>query len=302
MTCLHCGADTSNGLTLCSLCQVFVARVLDVLPVYFRNLARWERGRGGMRQVPGSRVLWDGDQQDGDRIGRALDEASNALVTWARTLVEARPYLAKLLDRLAAADVTEAETVAWLCAGFRKYLTSMATLDWCGEFVREMDHHERRLQALTTSAVPGWYAGACRLCQTPTYVVPGLTWVTCSELVTVTDDDGRRTTKDIGCGATTYARDHLDVVLAEASEWRAPPRRLAEALVALLDNEPSVPRLYERIKKWSQRGRILPIDRLGYHRDLNYAGERYTQKHYRLDDVLALLRSEGQTRVKDGAA
>lgn len=296
MTCHHCGATTDNGLALCALCQRMAETILDVLPVYFRNLSRWQRGRGGSRQVPGSRVLWEGETRDGDRISRALDETGNALTTWARDLVEARPYLARLLDRLAAADVSEAEAMAWLCAGFRKYLTSLATLDWCGEWLREIDRHERRLRGLTVTAVPGWYAGLCKRCELPTYVVPGLTWVTCSVLVVEHDDDGKRITKDIGCGVTTYARDHLDVILAEASDWTAPPRKLAEALVALLDNEPSVPRLDNRIRQWGSREVIEAVRRT------DADGDPVGPKRYRLGDVLDRLRAEGQTRTRDGVA
>jgi hypothetical protein len=73
----------------------------------------------------------------------------------------------------------------------------------------------------------------------PTYVVPGLTWVTCR-----------------ACGSTTYARDHLETILTEASDWIARPKALAEAIVALVDTEQSVPRLHERIKKWGHRERI----------------------------------------------
>lgn len=279
MTCHHCGATTDNGLALCALCQRMAETILDVLPVYFRNLSRWQRGRGGSRQVPGSRVLWEGETRDGDRITRALDETGNALTTRARTLADARPYLARLLDRLAAADVSEAEAMAWLCAGFRKYLTSLATLDWCGEWLREIDHHERRLRGLTVTAVPGWYAGLCKRCEMPTYVVPGLTWVTCG-----------------GCGVTTYARDHLEVVLTEARDWTAPPKKLAEALVALLDNEPSVVRLNNRIKQWGARD-VIPTTRR-----LDADGDPVGTKRYRLGDVLDRLRAEGQTRTRDGVA
>lgn len=293
--CLHCGAETSNGLALCELCQRKALLDLEFIPVYFRNLARWKPGRAGSRPVPGSRVLYDGHVPTtgtGDRISDRLDETANALTTWARVLADARPYLGKLLDRLAAArhaeTVDEAQAIAWLCRGFAKYLTSAATLDWCGEFVRDLTKHEAILRGLTEVAMPGWYAGSCRQvagfdgegaalrCGADTYVVPGLTWVTC----------GR-------CGATTYARDHLELVLDEAREWVAPPKQIAAAVVALVDTEQSIPKLYERIRKWEQREQLTPVQRTVREYVWNDDEERVEladvlagAKRYRMGDVL----------------
>lgn len=289
--CLHCGAETSNGLALCELCQRAANTYLTFISIYFTNLARWRPGRAGSRQVPGSRVLYDGDSRigTGDRISDALDDAANTLTTRARMLVDDRPHLARLLDRLAAArsaeTITEAEAVAWLCRGFERHLTSIATLDWCGDFVRELSDHERRLGSLTERFVPGWYAGGCRRvlgfdehgaavrCDTGTYVVPGLTWVTCG-----------------ACGTTTHAADHLETVLAEARTWVAPPKRIAEALVALLDTEESVPRLHKRISKWGERGQIAATRR----RDSD--GDPTGPKRFQLGEVLDRLTAEGATR------
>lgn len=295
--CLHCGAETSNGLALCELCRRMASTVFEFLPIYFGNLARWQPGRAGSRQVPGSRVLYDGAERSagtGDRISDTLDETANALTTWARALVADRPHLARLLDRLAAAraaeTITEAQAVAWLCKGFDRYLTSISTLDWCGEFVRDLGHHEYQLLALTETYVPGWYAGGCRQvagfddegaavrCGSGTYVVPGLAWVTCG-----------------ACGATTYARDHLDNVLDEAREWVARPKALAEAIVALVDTEASVPRLYARIRQWASQGDLTPIRRTsrGYSWDATtkrfmVRDEQVGHARYRMGDVLDL--------------
>lgn len=283
MRCLGCGAETTNGLALCEACRIAAAVYLEFLPVYFRNLARWQPGRAGSRDVPGSRPLYLGEvarpEQTGDRVSDALDEAANALTTWARVLVDARPYLGKLLDRLSAARaadrVTEAQAVAWLCVGFDRYLTSAATLDWCGEFVRDLAHHEATLRDLTERFVPGWYAGACRHCGAATYVVPGLTWVTCG-----------------GCGTTTSASDHLEVILDEARTWVDRPMRLAEAVVALVDTEVSVPRLHKRISKWGERGRVRPLRRV------DGDGDEVGPKRYQLGEVMDALLTEGSTRVE----
>ena len=303
--CLHCGAETSNGLALCDLCRRMASTILEFLPVYFRNLARWRPGRAGSRPVPGSRVLYDGAVRGagtGDRISdtldatigtfpdseeaarlRAQDEAANALTTWARVLVDDRPYLARLLNRLDAARkaerVDEAQAVAWLCAGFERYLTSIATTDWCGEFVRDLASHEEALRKLTVTAMPGWYAGACSRCMASTYVVPGLTWVTCGL-----------------CGTTTHAAAHLDVILDEARDWVARPKAIAEAIVVLVDTEASVPRLYTRIRQWAYVGDIQPIRRTtrGYiwseEEDRVVIGtEEVGHARYRLGDVLDVL-------------
>lgn len=305
--CLSCGAETSNGLALCELCRRAAATYLTYLGVYFTNLARWRPGRAGSRPVPGSRVLYDGTPSrigTGDRISDTLDETANALTTWARALVDDRPHLARLHDRLAIARseerITEAEAVVWLCKGFERYLTSISTLDWCGEFVRDLAHHEGKLRVFTERYVPGWYAGGCRQvagfdedgaavrCETSTYVVPGLSWVTCG-----------------GCGATTYARDHLETVLDEARGWVARPKALAGAIVALVDSELSVPKLCERIKKWEQREKLDPIQhvRRGHVYSVEegrivVAPEPVGAKRYRMGQVLDLVLTDA-TPIKN---
>lgn len=296
--CLHCGAETSNGLALCELCQRMASTIFEYLPVYFGNLARWRPGRAGSRPVPGSRVLYDGEMRGegtGDRISDTLDETANMLTTRARELVDDRPHLARMLDRLAAAraaeTITEAQAVAWLCKGFDRYLTSISTLDWCGDFLRDLSHHESRLRGLTENFVPGWYAGGCRQvvafdedgaalrCGSGVYVVPGLTWVTCA-----------------ACGATTHAADHVERILDEASEWVARPKPLAEAVVALIHTEASVPRLYTRIRQWAHQGELSAIRHTGRGYSWDVDAERFVvateevgHARYRMGDVLTLV-------------
>ena len=271
MNCQHCGAETSNGLALCELARRKAATDLEWLPVYFRNLARWRPGKAGSRPVPGSReptILVTGT----DRVSAALDLVGNEITTWVRALVDARPELLELrpleavFADLSGVDLTEAETMDLLCAGLRRWLTTISTLEWCGEFVADLAGHEEQLRGLTEKVAPGWYAGECRRCTTSTYVVPGFTWVTCG-----------------GCGATTYARDHLATVLDEARGWVARPRAIAEAIVAMVDTEESIVRLYERIKKWEQRGKLDGLRRID--RD----GDPVGPKRYRLGDVLDLI-------------
>ena len=283
MICLHCHATTDNGLARCQLCQRKVTTICDVLPIYFKNLARWRppaRPNGSLG-TSGTWLIRRGDSE-GSRIGHALERCSNDLTTWARALADDRGI-----------DVPDAEseaaTVTLLCDWLAAHLTSIATLEWAGQFVTDIDRHERTLRGLTETAVPGWYAGSCRRrlametpeddgrCGAPTYVVPGLTWVTCG-----------------ACGSTTYARDHLDVVLTEARGWVASPKELANVIVALVDNETSVPRLHDRIRKWQSLGWLESV------RKLDPDGDPIGPKRYRLGDVLDLIsgHADAPTRAK----
>ena len=283
MKCLFCSAETSNGLALCERCQVTASVDLEFLPIYFRNLARWRPGRAGGRPVPGSRepqgAFQGSTPSSSDRVSRALNEAGTDLTTWARCLADDRG-----VELPEQGD--EAATIAALCRLLTANLTSIGTLEWAGEFVAMLRKHEATLRALTEKVVPGWYAGGCRrkvtmesTCGAATYVVPGLTWVTCGV-----------------CGTTTYARDHLETVIDEARDWVARPMRLAEAAVALIDTELSVPRLYERIKKWEQREKITGLRRV------DSDGDPVGPKRYRFGDVLDRLFSDGATRLADVSA
>lgn len=274
--CFSCGAETHNGLALCELCQRAAMTYLEFIPVHFGNLSRWRPGRAGSRPVPGSRepqgALGGGQ---GDRVARCLDEAGNDLTTRVRQLVDDRgvevPY--------AADEVNTVRVACWLLG---EYLTSISTLDWCGDLVTDLRHIEGRLRSLSEQVVPGWYAGACRTCGLSTYVVPGLTWVTCGS-----------------CGTTTYARDHLPVLLDEARGWVAPPKRIAEAVVALVDTEQSVSRLYDRIRRWAADDALTAVHRTtrDYRWDVDAERIVVTDRttgpaRYRLGDVLALILRE----------
>lgn len=281
ITCLHCGATTSNGLALCELCRRKALADLEFLPVYFKNLARWSRPNrpNGSLSARGSWMLRRGETSGG-RIDAALNEAGNALTTWARILVKDRPQVLgnQPLEAIFSdlSGLTEVEQVRWLCAGFERWLTSIATLDWCGVFVTEIGEQEEALRKMTEVAVPGWYAGACKFCTAPTYVVPGLTWLTCR-----------------ACGSTSAARDHAETILAEAREWVATPANLAAAVVALIDTEQSVQRLRKRIAKWGDREQVEA------HRRLDKDGDPTGPKRYRFGEVLDLLLIEGATSTVD---
>lgn len=267
LKCYHCGAETSNGLALCEACRAAVSVHLEFIPVYFRNLSRWRPGRAGGRPVPGSRAPQGVFPAPADNVQKLLEEVHGDLLGWARVFEDDRGIEVPEAD-------DEPTAVARICRTLTEHLTSVSLLEWCGDFAAETGRHEGRLRALTMRVVPGWYAGSCRQCEAPTFVVPGLTWVTCG-----------------ACGVTTYARDHLETILDEARGWEAPPMRIAEALVALLDTELSVPRLYERIKKSGQRGTIDTLRRT------DAEGDEIGPKRHRLGEVLDMVLSEGATRA-----
>lgn len=280
MNCFHCGADLTNGLALCELCQRFVKTSLQYLPTYFRNLSRWKPGRAGSRPVPGPREPTGGATVREDRVWDALDEASNAVTTWARALADDRPgRIAATVARILTFN--EERCFRLLCGLFEKRLATLATLEWAGEFVAGVADHEQTLRRLTERVVPGWYAGACHQpvgfddegaafrCGVATYVVPGLTWVTCA-----------------GCGATTYARDHLPTIIDEARGWAAAPKPLAETIVALVDAETSVEDLRKRIAIWGSRGHLTTV-----------RSSEHGVKRYRLGEVLDRQRNDARGAV-----
>lgn len=284
MKCHYCGAETSNGLALCDLCRRADSINLEFVPVYFGNLSRWRPGRGGSRSVPGSREPSGMSTMSSDRVSNALDEAGAMLTQYAVRLAS---------DRCIKSPVDqddEAATMAVVCRWLNEHLTSISLLPWCGDFTSDLAIAERQLRGLTMTVVPGWYAGACQQCGCATYVVPGLTWVTCRHLVPRVGEDGKRRMVDIGCGTTTYARDHLETILEEARGWVAPPMRMAEALVALIDTEQSVPRLHKRISKWGEREEVDVVRRT------DADGDPVGPKRFRLGQVLDRLLAEGATR------
>lgn len=281
--CLHCGAEASNGLALCEISQRFAHDCLEYLSTYFRNLSRQRRpGRpnGSIGGVSGG--LNEGGSAS---VVAALGRAENDISTWARVLADDRGV------ELPEAD-TEAEMFTALCTMMATLLTTISTLEWAGQFVRDVAKHERILRDITETTIPGWYAGTCRqvtgktmegddvTCDTATFVIPGLTWVRC-----------------LGCGTTTAARDHLEVVLEEARDWVARPMRIAEAVVALVDTEQSTIKLHKRISKWAERGPDAGGVRAV--RRIDRDGDEVGPKKVRLGDVIDRLRSEGATRLSD---
>lgn len=306
--CDHCGAETSHGLALCTGCQSMFLMLVEQIPIHFRNLSRWrpsiatsDRKRTKSEDlVKVMARIHETGEIDGlgrpagfraavtdDRIPRLLDEAHADLTGWALSLADDRPELARVIDRILAMDAEPC--VRLLCALLTKRVMTLTTLPWVRDLVHGVMAMHHRLEAETMRSVPGWYAGACKRCGTDTRVVPGLTYTTCQT-----------------CGMTTAARDHLEVILDEARGWVARPKALAEALVALVDTEQSVPRLYERIKRWGQpdRQKITPVVvmRRAHVFDLEaetiVVGEEPAgHARYRFGEVYDVLMTAGATRA-----
>lgn len=278
MGCLSCGAEMTNGLALCETCRAAARLRLEYVPVYFRNLSRWKPGQTGSRRVPGSRIPLGVLPAADDPVAQLLDETSADVTGWARLLHDDRGVPLCVTE-------TDADAVAAACGMLDAHLVSVSTVRWVGDFAHGIATVERRLRAVTERVVPGWYAGTCQRevdgapCGRATYVVPGLRWVTCR-----------------GCGVTTDVHAHRATILEEARGWVATPMRLAEIIVALAEGETSVARVYERVKKWGQRGQLATL------RSLDQDGDEVGPKQHRLGDVLDLLQRERLAiRVTSGA-
>lgn len=265
--CRSCHATTTNGLNACQTCRARLTVDLEFIPIYFRNLARWRPAYAGSRPVPGSRVLWMGNNTPStDRIGDALDHCHELLTSWA-TKLEDKTGLCVL------SGDTPAASVVVLCHYLTENVDNLVTFDWVGDVITGTHDTATALLSYTETLIPGWYAGQCAGCTTDTFVVPGLTWVTCR-----------------GCGRTTYARDHLDTILTEAGDWVATPKRLAEAVVALIDTETSVELVRDRIRHWGTRELIAT------YRAVNDQGTEVGPRKHTLGSVIGRIHADTQAR------
>ena len=277
MNCLHCGAEV-NGLALCQMCRAALLNYLEFLPVYFRNLSRWRPSPSGRRRVPGSREPLAPRESGNDRIGHRIDEAHADITGWLRPLADDRPYFAEQIWAVLALDEEPCMTAA--CKLLEDNVDSLCTLPWVGDLLHSVQHHEWRLREETERSIPGWYAGACSDCDYSTFVVPGLTWVTCQS-----------------CGKVTNVSEHLPVILKEARGWVDRPRRLAEVIVAMTSEE-SVEKVYDRIRQAAHREDLVGIRKLATVTVWDEDEERFAEverevghPHYRFGDVLDALAS-----------
>jgi hypothetical protein len=307
LTCSHCGAPSTNGTVLCKRCVTTVQVALDNVASYHgdllsigRQTARVRRQSGAVSDPTGTAASGRAMPQPDDPDVAAADTRT-MLVGWTRVLVEAHPRVYFPRD-----------TVAAMSTLLHHHLGSIAIMDWAGEMVRDVLMIERRLRRIIERSKGRWYAGICSAeleaarphdgstclcgchltpgaactieggctpelllipavyCDRDLYAVPGSTYVTCPQ-----------------CRVQWLLHERRHVMLEAARDTLLPVAIIATAVVSLLEGEPSVRRLTERLNKWVQRG---TIDDYG----VRYVLGRPTRV-YRLGDVLDTL---AQTKRK----
>lgn len=272
MNCLHCTAETTNGLALCSGCCKTLSVALVNTAAFYAD---------ALRIQPGQRVKVRSAYQSTppplatpsiDPVTVATCHVDAVVSGWVRCLTDDRPGIDE-----PPADIARA------CGWLERHIPSIATLEWGGELLRDMRECERRLQRLIDKSDTGWYAGVCGneigrewsdedgevvavTCPRNLYGTMGTTWVRCPE-----------------CGRTWDASARREVMMREARDEYAPVAVIARACVGLLDTEVSVQRLANRIDQWVKREKLHS---LGV-RVLVEGGR--PQRVYRLGDVFDLL-------------
>ena len=271
MTCLHCHAETTNGLALCQRCQQTLTTSLVNVPAYFADVLAIQPGqrvkvRSAYRSAPPP-----SPEPGADRISETCDYVATIVYGWCRNLEDDRPGLTAGLP-----SSTESR-----CGWLESHLSSVLTLEWAGELLREMLDCERRLRRILDRADTGWYAGICGHEIGREETAEGVVPVTCARALYVT---GRETwTRCPECGRTWDADERRKQMRREAEDRTVPVRVLARIAVGLTD-EPSEAKLIRRIEQWVHRG------------TLTAAGTKVidgrARRVYRIGDVLALIERE----------
>jgi len=302
LKCMYCNADSTNGTVLCKRCRTTVRMALGNVASYHADLLslggetlRLSRSAGSISDPTGTAVAReDSLTRERDAPDQAAAATKTMLVGWARVLVDDRPQL-ELPD----------DTVKSLAAFVAHHLPTIATLEWAGEVARESVRFEKRLRRIIERSRGLWYAGVCSAELQPERPHDERSCVCeChgSDLpCSIEAGCGREydTIEAVYCDRDLYAQPGSTYVKCPAcsSQWRVSERRhilieaardsllpvpvIASAVVTLLDGEPSVRRLTERLNKWVQRG---VIDDYG----VRYVMGR-PMRVYRLGDVLDTL-------------
>lgn len=269
-SCMWCTAETSNGLALCQRCQTTLSVSLVNVAAYFADVDRIRPGqrvkvRSAYRSAPPPSI-----EPAPDRIAEALDHVATIVFGWCQNLEDDRPGVTPELPML-----TERR-----CGWLEACVTSIATLPWAAECLREIRDCERMLKTILDRSDTGRYVGVCGneigrseldgevvsvSCQRHLYLPPTTDWVTCPE-----------------CGRSWNGKERQQAMVAMARDELAPIRVIASVIVQLVDEESSVERLTRRIEQWVQREK------------LNDYGVRVLdgrpRRVYRIDDVLKLVR------------
>lgn len=294
-TCVHCTAPVSNGVVLCSTCRTTTTTALANIATYHGDLlsiggptTRGRRRPGAVSDPTGGAVVREDTERD--PADYAAAETRNLLATWTRALMDEHPGDFRY----------PADTVADMAAFLGRHVPSIATLGWVEEFVRQVLDLERRLRRIVERGKGRWYAGICSAqveperphdgdscgcachqgeacdvpggcgpevetieavhCDRDLYAVPGSSYVRCPR-----------------CGAQHPVAERRNVLLTEAHETKLPLSVIANVCVTLLDEEPSVGRLFARLRKWASNGSLVWADNDG------------PTRLYRVGDVLELL-------------
>lgn len=271
--CLHCGAEVTNGLALCELCQKTFSVSCVNVAAYFADVDRIRPGqrvkvRSAYRSTPPPDV-----KPAHDPIADALNHVATIVFGWCRNLEDDRPGVPNL-----------PATTELRCGWLEHHATSIATLEWAAECLREMLECERTLRRILDKADTGKYAGVCGneigretvgdevvpvTCERHLYATDSA-WVTCPE-----------------CGRCWNGEERQAQMLKAAREELAPVRVIARIVVELTD-EPSVEKLTRRIEQWVHR------------QQLHDYGVRVLdgkpRRVYRIDDVVRLVTGEVRPR------
>lgn len=270
--CLHCTAPT-EGAALCTRCQHTVLRALGNLSGYHRDLFNLAPPPPGIRHraerpdPTGGTVARLGGT---DPVEDLAARTHLVLVTWMRALIEDRPGVTWPRDEVPA-----------IALRLGQHLRSIATLEWAGEFARQIVRLELDLRRFIERHRERWYAGVCGWIEDPERPEDFCTRV----LYADPDSD---TVRCPLCRTSWPVAHRREVLLTEARNVETNVATIARALVTLLDNEPSQARLERRIQNWVDRGRL---ERRGH---LDTDGR--VRKTYRLGDVLDILMNADQVR------
>lgn len=265
LTCQKCTAAT-NGVVLCSRCQHTARRALFNVAAYHADLFTLPAQSFGVRRAnrvadpTGSAVsLASGT----DPIEDAADSTKTMLTGWLRRVVDTKP----------SAFMPNQDTVDVLAKVLTQQLPHIATLDWAGQFVRELLALELRLRRIVEANKGRWYAGVCGTITDPE------TGAYCTRVLYADPDEDF--VRCPVCRTTWPVKDRRQILLEQARDVETNIAVIARAALALLDGEPSAARLEARIQKWADRGKL---ERRG-HVDL----DGHVRKVYRVGDVLDLL-------------
>lgn len=278
MNCLHCTAETTNGLALCSRCLNTLSIAFTNTAAYFSDVEKIKPGeRIRSKGVPKSAPPPGFEPERVDRISHTLDYVTVITVGWARNLLDDRPGIG-----------TMPSTVTGVLGWLESHRGSIATLEWAGEVLREMRQCERMLQRLLDRSDTGRFVGVCSaevgtdtetgevlLCDRALYAPESVSWVTCPQ-----------------CGVSWPVAERRRVLAEATRDELAPVRIIARVIVGLMPGETSEEKLTRRIEQWVARDQL---------RDYGVRVlDGKPRRVYRIGDVLEIVL--GERKPSDDAA